>query len=78
MATWRTFCSHRRSAILQRRWVVRNQNGGIAKTMEVPWDPIILWSFGRASSSSPEAGLIVLTCAPGEHHEIGLLMLAFS
>jgi methanogenic corrinoid protein MtbC1 len=30
----------------------------------------------RLSGASPDAGLIVLTCAAGEHHEIGLLMLA--
>jgi MerR family transcriptional regulator, light-induced transcriptional regulator len=30
----------------------------------------------RAASSSPEAGLIVLGCAPGEHHEIGPLMMS--
>jgi methanogenic corrinoid protein MtbC1 len=54
------------------------ENGGLPVATEHLASGLIrdrLAVLMRAASPSPDAGLVVLTCAPGEHHEIGLLML---
>jgi MerR family transcriptional regulator, light-induced transcriptional regulator len=55
------------------------QNGGLPVATEHLGSSLIrdrVAMLMRVSSTWPEAGLIVLTCAPGEQHDIGLLMLA--